>query len=158
MVPPRLVRRIVLAPLLIVIAAAVVVLFLPLALLAVVVGLAQGSRPGHSRPAEPRPAEPRSAEPRSAGAPGQARASRLGRLRALRLLTFALIWLVAETAALFMCLALWITSGFGGRLQTEPYQSRHYAIMEWYLGRIYGAAVSTLGLRIEVHEPELTAG
>jgi 1-acyl-sn-glycerol-3-phosphate acyltransferase len=158
MVPPRLVRRIVLAPLLIVIAAAVVVLFLPLALLAVVVGLAQGSRPGHSRPAEPRPAEPRSAEPRSAEAPGQARASRLGRLRALRLLTFALIWLVAETAALFMCLALWITSGFGGRLQTEPYQSRHYAIMEWYLGRIYGAAVSTLGLRIEVHEPELTAG
>jgi 1-acyl-sn-glycerol-3-phosphate acyltransferase len=148
MVPPRLVRRIVLAPLLIVIAAAVVVLFIPLALLAVVVGLAQGSRPGQSRPAEPR----------SAGAPGQARASRLGRLRALRLLTFALIWLVAETAALFMCLALWITSGFGGRLQTEPYQSRHYAIMEWYLGRIYGAAVSTLGLRIEVHEPELTAG
>jgi 1-acyl-sn-glycerol-3-phosphate acyltransferase len=158
MVPPRLVRRIVLAPLLIVIAAAVVVLFLPLALLAVVVGLAQGSRPGHSRPAEPRPAEARAAEPRSAEAPGQARASRLGRLRALRLLTFALIWLVAETAALFMCLALWITSGFGGRLQTEPYQSRHYAIMEWYLGRIYGAAVSTLGLRIEVHEPELTAG
>ena len=57
-----------------------------------------------------------------------------------------------------MCLALWITSGFGGRLRTEPYQSRHYAIMEWYLGRIYGAAVRTLGLRIEVHEPELTAG
>jgi 1-acyl-sn-glycerol-3-phosphate acyltransferase len=148
MVPPRLVRRIVLAPLLIVIAAAMVVLFLPLALLAVVFGLARGSRPGHSR----------SAEPRSARAPGPARASRLGRLRALRLLSFALIWLVAETAALFMCLALWITSGFGGRLQTEPYQSRHYAIMEWYLGRLYGAAVSTLGLRIEIHEPELTTG
>ena len=148
MVPPRLVRRIVLAPLLIVIAAAVVVLFPPLALLALAFGLARGSRPGHSR----------SAGPQSAGAPGQARAFRLGRLRALRLLTFALIWLVAETAALFMCLALWITSGFGGRLRTEPYQSRHYAIMEWYLGRLYGAAVSTLGLRIEVHEPELTAG
>ncbi|MGH3121637.1 MAG: hypothetical protein ACRDND_11530, partial [Streptosporangiaceae bacterium] len=94
MIPPRLVRRIVLAPLLIVIAAAVVVLFPPLALLAVVFGLARGSRPGRQ--------------------PGQARPSRLGRLRALRLLTFALIWLVAETAALFMCLALWITSGFGG--------------------------------------------
>ena len=74
MVPPRLVRRIVLAPLLIVIAAAVVVLFLPLALLALAFGLARGSRPGHSR----------SAEPRSAQAPAQARASRLGRLRALR--------------------------------------------------------------------------
>ena len=148
MVPPRLVRRIVLAPLLIVIAAAVVVLFLPLALLAVVLGLARGFRTGHSGPAEPR----------SAPASGPARGSRLGRLRALRLLSFALIWLVAETAALFMCLALWITSGFGGRLRTEQYQSRHYAIMGWYLGRLYGAAVRTLGLRIEVHEPELTAG
>ena len=59
---------------------------------------------------------------------------------ALRLLFFALVWLVAETAALFMCLALWIASGFGGRLHTEPYQSRHYAIMRWYLDRIYGAA------------------
>ena len=148
MVPPRLVRRIVLAPLLIVIAAAVVVLFLPLALLAVVFGLARGSRPGRAQPAETQSAPP----------PGRPRASRLGRLRVLRLLSFALIWLVAETAALFMCLALWITSGFGGRLRTEPYQSRHYAIMEWYLGRLYGAAVRTLGLRIEVHEPELTGG
>jgi 1-acyl-sn-glycerol-3-phosphate acyltransferase len=148
MVPPRLVRRIVLAPLLIVIAAAVVVLFPLLALVAVAFGLARGFRAGH----------PRSADPRAAPVPGQARASRLGRLRILRLLSFALIWLVAETAALFMCLALWITSGFGGRLRTEPYQSRHYAIMEWYLGRLYGAAERTLGLRIEVHEPELTSG
>ena len=138
MVPPRLVRRMVLAPLLIVIAVAVALLFPPLALLAVLVGLARGFRPGGSGP--------------------PAGGSRLGRLRALRLLSFALIWLVAETAALFMCLALWITSGFGGRLRTEPYQSRHYALMEWYLGRLYGAAVRTLGLRIEVHEPELTAG
>ena len=141
MVPPRLVRRIVLAPLLIVIAVAVAVLFAPLALLAVAFGLARGSR--RSRAAVP--------------GPGRGR-SRLGRLRALRLLTFALIWLVAETAALFMCLALWIASGFGGRLRTEPYQNRHYAIMEWYLGQLYAAAVGTLGLRIEVHEPELTAG
>jgi 1-acyl-sn-glycerol-3-phosphate acyltransferase len=137
MVPPRLVRRIVLAPLLIVIAVAVAVLFVPLAVLTVAFGLARGSRAGAPR--------------------APAGRSRLGRLRALRLLTFALIWLVAETAALFMCLALWITSGFGGRLRTEPYQSRHYAIMEWYLGRLYDAAVSTLGLRIEVREPDLTA-
>ena len=54
-----------------------------------------------------------------------------------------------------MCLGLWIASGFGGRLRTEPYQSRHYAIMEWYLGRLYAAAVGTLGLRVEVHEPEI---
>jgi hypothetical protein len=141
MVPPRLVRRILLAPLVIVIAIAVVVLFPPLALLAVAFGLARGSRPRGR-----------------AGGPGSPPGRfRLGRLRALRLLSFMLIWLVAETAALFMCLALWITSGFGGRLRTEPYRRRHYAIMEWYLGRLYGAAVGTLGLRIEVHEPEPTA-
>ena len=141
MVPPRVVRRIVLAPLLIVIAAAVAVLFPPLALLAVAIGLARGLRGSRAAPGRPRRGH-----------------SRLGRLRALRLLSFALIWLVAETAALFMCLALWVTSGFGGRLQTEPYQSRHYSIMDWYLGRLYGAAVSTLGLRVEVHEPDVTAG
>jgi 1-acyl-sn-glycerol-3-phosphate acyltransferase len=124
MVPPRLVRRLVLAPLAIVVAAAMVVLFPPLALLALLLGALGRSRPH--------------------------------RMRALRLLSFALIWLVAETATLFMCLGLWLASGFGGRLHTEPYQSRHYAIMQWYLDRLYLAAVSMLGLRVEVDEPPLT--
>ena len=57
-----------------------------------------------------------------------------------------------------MCLGLWLASGFGGRLHTEPYQSRHYAIMQWYLDRLYQAAAGTLGLRVEVDEPPLTAG
>jgi 1-acyl-sn-glycerol-3-phosphate acyltransferase len=56
-----------------------------------------------------------------------------------------------------MCLGLWIASGFGGRLGTEPYQARHYAIMDWYLGRLYRAAERTLGLRVAVDEPALTA-
>ena len=125
MVPPRQVRRVLLAPLAVVIAAAVVVLFPPLALLAALLGLLGRSRPH--------------------------------RMRALRLLCFALIYLVAETATLFMCLGLWIASGFGGRLGTEPYQARHYAIMDWYLGRLYQAAERTLGLRVAVDEPALTA-
>jgi 1-acyl-sn-glycerol-3-phosphate acyltransferase len=124
MVPPRLVRRLVLAPLAIVIAAAMVVLFPPLALLALVLGALGRSKPH--------------------------------RMRGLRLLSFALIWLVTETATLFMCLGLWLASGFGGRLHTEPYQSRHYAIMQWYLDRLYQAAAGTLGLRVEVDEPPLT--
>jgi 1-acyl-sn-glycerol-3-phosphate acyltransferase len=124
MVPPRLVRRLVLAPLAIVIAAAMIVLFPLLALLALLLGALGRSRPH--------------------------------RMRALRLLSFALIWLVTETATLFMCLGLWLASGFGGRLHTEPYQSRHYTIMQWYLDRLYLAAVGTLGLRVEVDEPPLT--
>jgi 1-acyl-sn-glycerol-3-phosphate acyltransferase len=124
-VPPRLVRRMLLAPLAVIIAVAVIVLFPPLALLALLFGLLGRSRPH--------------------------------RMRALRLLCFALIWLVAETATLFMCLGLWLASGFGGRLGTEPYQARHYTIMDWYLSRLYRAAQRTLGLRVAVDEPALTA-
>ena len=125
MVPPRLVRRVVLAPLAVVIAVAFVVLSPLLALAALAFGLVRQPRPG--------------------------------RMRGLRLLYFALVWLVAETAALFMCLGLWIASGFGGRLRTEPYQSRHYAIMRWFLDSLYRASTKTFGLRIEVNEPEFTA-
>ncbi len=81
---------------------------------------------------------------------------RPGRRRGLRLLYFMLVWLAADTSTLFMCLALWIASGFGGRLHTEPFQDRHYAIMRWYLDRLYNAAAGTFGLRVEVDEPELT--
>ena len=125
MLPPRLVRRLVLAPLAVVIALAVVVLSPLLALLILGFELLRRVRPT--------------------------------RRRGLRLLYFAIIWLTAETAALFMCLALWIASGFGGRLHTEPYQSRHYAIMRWYLDRIYQAATSMFQLSIDVDEPEFTA-
>jgi len=123
--PPRLIRRMVLAPLTIVIAIAVIVLFPLLAALTLVFGLVGRSRPG--------------------------------RMRGLRLLFFALAWLFGDTAAVFMCLALWIVSGFGGRLRTEPYQIRHYAIMRWFLGLVCRAATRSFGLRIEIDEPERTA-
>ncbi|HEY7145940.1 MAG TPA: 1-acyl-sn-glycerol-3-phosphate acyltransferase [Streptosporangiaceae bacterium] len=125
MLPPRLVRRLVLAPLAIVTAVATAVLFPLLALVSLVFGLAGRSRPG--------------------------------RMRGLRLLCFALIWLAAESAALFACLGLWLASGFGGRLAAEPYQARHYAVMRRFLDSLFRAATRTFGLRIEVEEPELTA-
>src|SRR6266700_3453081 len=125
MLPPRPIRRLVLAPLAIVIAVALAVRFRLLALVARLFGAVGRSRPG--------------------------------RMRALRLLFFALIWLTAETAALFMCLGLWIASGFGGRLRTEPFQVRHYAIMKWFLGRLYRSATKTFRVRVAVDEPELTA-
>jgi 1-acyl-sn-glycerol-3-phosphate acyltransferase len=83
--------------------------------------------------------------------------SRPHRNRPLRLLFFALVWLFADTSAVFVCLALWIASGFGGRLRTEPYQIRHYAIMRRFLDLIYHGAERAFGLRVEIEEPELTA-
>ena len=124
MLPPRLVRRLVLAPLAIVVAVALVVLFPLLAFLAVVFGLAGLSRPG--------------------------------RMRGLRVLFFALVWFTAETTTLFMCLGLWLASGFGGRLHTEPFQARHYGIMRWFLDLVFRSASHAFGIRLEVDEPELT--
>ncbi|HUL28168.1 MAG TPA: 1-acyl-sn-glycerol-3-phosphate acyltransferase [Streptosporangiaceae bacterium] len=125
MLPPRLVRRVVLAPLAVVLAIALALLFPLIAVAALVFSLVRRSRPGH--------------------------------MRGVRLLLFALIWLAAETATLFMCLGLWVVSGFGGRMHTEPFQSRHYAIMRWFLDVIYRTATGTFGVRVEVEEPELTA-
>lgn len=124
MLPPRLIRRLVLAPLAVVIALALAVLFPLLALVTVVVGWVDRRRPR--------------------------------RTRALRLLFFALVWLFAESAVLFMCLGLWLASGFGGRLRTEPFARRHYAVMRWFLDSVYDAAWRAFGLHIEVEEPPLT--
>jgi 1-acyl-sn-glycerol-3-phosphate acyltransferase len=126
MLPPRLIRRLVLAPLMIVLAAGFIVLSPFLAVLALVSGLLARSR--------------------------------AGQMRSLRLVGFALAWFVAETAALIVLAGLWVVSGFGGRLRTEPCQSRHYAVVRWFLDVLYGAAERTYGLRVEVDEPELTGG
>jgi 1-acyl-sn-glycerol-3-phosphate acyltransferase len=124
MLPPRLVRRLVLAPIVVVVALGVVVLSPLLGLLALLFGLA-----------------------------GLARA---GRMRNLRLLSFAVVWLTAEIVTLFVLLGLWVISGFGGRMHTEPYQSRHYAVVRRFLERLCRGAERAYGLRLEVEEPELS--
>ena len=129
MLPPRLIRRLILAPLVVVIAVALIVLFPVLAVVTVVFALIGRL----------------------------AQLSARGRMRSLRLLWFAVVWLAAETAALFVSLGLWIASGFGGRLRTEPFQNRNYAIMRWFLAQVYRSAIYTFGLRIEIEGPPFTA-
>ncbi|HEX8134176.1 MAG TPA: hypothetical protein VF880_12220, partial [Actinomycetes bacterium] len=121
MLPPRLVRRLVLAPLLIVVTVAVIV---TLPLLALVAAAASPWLPG--------------------------------RWRALRLLWFGLVWLTLESVALFVCLGLWVASGFGGRLDTEPYLARHYGVMRWFLAALFRVATRAFRLRVEVEEPAPT--
>ena len=124
MLPPRLVRRLVLAPMVVVIALGLIVLSPLLFVLALLFGLA-----------------------------GLLRA---GRMRNLRLVSFLVVWLTAEIVALVMLFGLWVVSGFGGRLHTDPYQSRHYTVMRWFLDALYRGAERTYGLRAEIDEPELT--
>jgi len=125
LVPPRLLRRLVLAPMVIVIAVGIIVLSPLLGLLALLFGLAG--------------------------------LSRAGRMRNLRLVSFAVVWMTAELVALFVLLGLWVISGFGGRMHTEAYQSRHYAVVRKFLDSLYRGVERTYGLRVEVEEPELTA-
>jgi 1-acyl-sn-glycerol-3-phosphate acyltransferase len=120
-VPPRIVRRLLLAPLLLVVTVAVAV---NLPLLLIVAAAASPWLPG--------------------------------RWRALRLLWFGLVWLVLESVALSACLALWVASGFGDRLRSDPFQERHYAVMRWFLATLVGVASSAFRLRVEVEEPEPT--
>jgi 1-acyl-sn-glycerol-3-phosphate acyltransferase len=122
--PPTLIRRLVLAPVVVVIALGFIALSPFLAVLALVSGLL-------ARP-------------------------KTGRMRSLRLVGFVLTWFVAESLALVTLAGLWVISGFGGRLRTEPYQSRHYAVMRRLLDRLYEGAEKTYGLRVEVDEPDLT--
>jgi len=122
MLPPRLLRRLVLAPLLPVITVALIV---TMPLLLIVAAAASPSLPG--------------------------------RWRALRLLWFGLVWLTMESVALLVCLGLWVASGFGGRLRSEMYQERHYALMRWFLGTLFRVATRAFRLTVEIEEPELTA-
>ena len=83
--------------------------------------------------------------------------SRSGRRRALRLIWFALAWLVMESAALVAALGLWITSGFGGRLRTEASMDRHYGLVRWFLATLFRIALRVFRLKVEIEEPPPTA-
>jgi hypothetical protein len=123
MLPPTLVRRFALVPLVVVIAACLVALT-PLVALASLASALVRRWTGHGH-----------------------------RSRPLRVAWLALTWSVGEMAALTVLLCLWIVSGFGGRLDTEPYRSRHYAVMERFLNQIYRAAERACGLGVEVAGP-----
>jgi 1-acyl-sn-glycerol-3-phosphate acyltransferase len=79
-----------------------------------------------------------------------------GRRRMLRLIWFALAWLVMECGALTACLVLWVVSGFGGRMRSEPFQERHYGLVRWFLATLFRVAIRVFRLRLEIEEPEAT--
>ncbi|HEX7162717.1 MAG TPA: hypothetical protein VF223_15950 [Trebonia sp.] len=125
MLPPTPIRRLILVPLVVVIAGALAALTPAVALLTAVFNLIR--RRTHL-----------GREPRS---------------RLLRVVWLGLAWSAGEIAALTVFLCLWIVSGFGGRLDTEPYQDRHYAVMKWFLDLIYRTAVRVCGLNVTVAGP-----
>ena len=125
MLPPAPIRRLLLVPLVVVIAGALAALTPAVAVLTVASNLIRRrTRPGSVR-----------------------------RGRLLRVAWLGLTWSAGETAVLTVFLCLWIASGFGGRLDTAPYQARHYAVMRWFLDLVYRAARRACGLRVTVTGP-----
>jgi len=61
-----------------------------------------------------------------------------GRLRALRLLCFALVWLALECAALVAALVLWVATGLGSRLDAPRSVHAHYTVLRWVLAVAVG--------------------
>jgi 1-acyl-sn-glycerol-3-phosphate acyltransferase len=78
-----------------------------------------------------------------------------GRWRALRVLYFLLIYLLAETLAIGWLFVLWVASGFGRRLQTPRWQDRHYAMMRTYLAVLVRAGSRVFRVGFDVDGEEL---
>jgi 1-acyl-sn-glycerol-3-phosphate acyltransferase len=140
MLPPTLIRRLFLAPLVIVIGFALAVLAPPVALLSWAANLIRRRR-GDDLTGRGGMTEPRG------------RRHPVRHYRLLRMMILGLAWVAGETVALTVFLGLWIASGFGGRLDTEPYQARHYAVLTKFLDRVYRVALRTLKLTVTVAGP-----
>ncbi|WP_425569033.1 hypothetical protein [Nonomuraea salmonea] len=115
MLPPRILRRVVLAPLVIVVT---VFMLVTLPFWLVVTAAASLRLPPPQR-------------------------------RGARFVWFAVAWLTLESAVLIACLWLWVAGG-------AKRQERHYALIGWFLTRVYGAAERIFLLTTDIEEPEPT--
>ncbi len=71
-----------------------------------------------------------------------------GRLRALRLLAFALVYLALEVAGLVTAGALWVLSAFGRRLDTPASRAAHYTVLRLLLDVLMRVAQRLFALRL----------
>ena len=75
-----------------------------------------------------------------------------GRWRVLRLLVFALVYLVLECAGLAVALVLWVASGFGWKLRSPLFQRAHYAVLHGLLAEVLLTAKVLFHLQIDTDE------
>lgn len=78
-----------------------------------------------------------------------------GRWRALRVLYFLLLYLLADTLAIAWLTVLWVASGFGRRLEQPGWQDRHYAMMRTYLAVLVRAGTRVFRVGFDVDAEEL---
>lgn len=84
-----------------------------------------------------------------------------GRLRGLRLLWFAVVYLALQAAGLAAAGVLWVASGFGRNLDGERFRDRHYRLLDVVLGALMRSARRVFALRLTVRAdppPDTQAG
>ena len=74
-----------------------------------------------------------------------------GRMRALRILGFAVVYLALEVLMLLALGALWLAAGFGRQLDAPRMQRAHYRLAGWFLRVLMSTARRAFNLLIEVH-------
>ena len=76
-----------------------------------------------------------------------------GRLRPLRILWVAIVYVTCEALLLVVMLGLWIASGFGWRLRTPYFEGIHYDLVQGTMWVFFREARRVLRLRIETEGP-----
>jgi len=72
-----------------------------------------------------------------------------GRWRVLRLLAFAMVYLLIECVALVIAFLLWVVSGFGWKLRSPLFQRVHYWVLHHVLAEVLTTARVLFHLEID---------
>jgi len=75
------------------------------------------------------------------------------RWRLARIWTFAVAYLLGESACLLACLVLWLASGFGWKLRSPRMQDANLALIRGFLHALIVVAEFVFRFRLDVEEP-----
>lgn len=75
-----------------------------------------------------------------------------GRWRVLRLLCFALVYLLLEVVGLAIAFVLWVASGFGWKLRSPLFQRAHYGVLHGLLAEVLLTATVLFHLQLDTDE------
>lgn len=73
-----------------------------------------------------------------------------GKLRPLRALGLATIYVLVEVGIILAAFVLWIASGFGWKLRSKRFLRAHYRLLAWALRRLVRAGCRLFALEIDV--------
>jgi len=139
--PPRWVRRVLLAPTMVFLALAVLATLPVWLLLALLASLLAAVRRSAG------PAAPTKARGTRPGAPANS-------LRPVRLLWIVVVYLAVDATALVALFGLWLASGFGWKDSSPPFQRVFYGMTGWFLRVLFRQSSWALRLSVEVQGPD----